>query len=369
MLYRIIFILSLAGISLTSDARDKPVYANYDSLLPKVILHPAYKISMRDQLAWHLSGFMERKQAAHVVLSYTKGGRPIDVYYFPGISEERAMLIGGVHGSELSSIEVVKETISRLATGEKPYYQVLVIPILFPDNAATAERLPQEIGSQQNIGRYTANDLPDPNRQMPSLGKAFEELNAIDHAGRPIELENTHLLQLIQLYKPSRIASVHAIRNIMQAGIFADPRTDCQGIAIGYHFDSTLAINMAQFIQTNGGQVPGNQLNTIPTSLYHTDPAISERGQYQPRNIHGNAIPGNKCFGISLGSWASTATCDETGKQNRKACILFTVEFPGSKRLIDYKEPESKAQFQRNLTSYAAALVQIFLQQRETDIL
>src|SRR5262245_37308658 len=34
------------------------------------------------------------------IAGYSKQGRPIEAFYFPGQSDKRAMVIGGVHGSE-----------------------------------------------------------------------------------------------------------------------------------------------------------------------------------------------------------------------------------------------------------------------------
>ena len=113
------------------------------------------------------------------------------------------------------------------------YYNVIIIPSLFPDNAETAKQSPLQIGDVQNIGRYSYPGAVDPNRQMPTPGQAFDEDHELDHAGRKIENENALLLELIGEYHPQRIVNLHAIRDTNYAGVYADPRTDQNSIALG----------------------------------------------------------------------------------------------------------------------------------------
>jgi hypothetical protein len=247
------------------------------------------------------------------------------------------------------------------ASGVKPYYNVIIIPSLFPDNAALAAQYKNEIGSLSNIGRYSDAFHADPNRQMPPFGKAFNEEEPVDFAGRGIEMENQLLLQVIQVFHPSRIANLHAIRDKSRAGIYADPRTDCNGIAQGFEKDSTLAVNIAQYIGSHKGYVPGNQLATAPTALYYCDPHIAPAGAKQPRNIHGSQLAGNRGYGVSLGGWASTAVCDDDTMLSRPAMILLTVEFPGNKRPEDYDAVNEKETCTQNVMQYAKALQQVFL--------
>src|SRR4051794_37223227 len=273
-----------------------------------------------------IKSILQSTSPVKAVLAYTRQLRPLDIHYFPGTSNENALVIGGVHGSELSSVSVAKQLIELLSNSEaKPYYNVIIIPSLFPDNAALADRYKSEIGSPSNIGRYSDNFHPDPNRQMPPFGKAFNEETTLDFAGRPIEMENQLLLQVIQTFRPARIANLHAIRDKNRAGIYADPRTDCNGIAQGYEKDSTLAVNIAKYISNHDGSAPGNQLATAPTALYYCDPVIASVGTKQQRNIHGSQLAGNRGYGVSLGSWASTAVCEEDAMYSRPSMILLTV--------------------------------------------
>ena len=292
----------------------------------------------------------------------TKEGREIEAYYFPGKSPYRALVIGGMHGSELSSITVAKEIIKKLSNGVQPYYSVLVIPVLFPDNAEAAVRNPKAMGGLQNIGRYTYKNSVDPNRQMPSPGKWHSEETCEDHMGRKIETENAILLDLIRDFRPDRIANVHAIRDTSRAGIYADPRTDSKGIALGYESDSALAIRMADFIHRKGGNVLGNKITEKPSSLYYKDPVPVAKGKVQPRNFCGAKLPDNRGSGVSLGSWASTAVENYPDPAyNRPAIRLFTIEFPGYRSPEFYTSSADQLRSRQNVSLYAESVLEIFL--------
>jgi hypothetical protein len=308
-----------------------------------------------------LKKILINRKATQFILGKSQQGRNVEAWFFPGSSNRRALIIGGMHGSELSSIEVAKELQRQMIESNSSFYNVIIIPSLFPDNAEAAKQNPLMIGGVENIGRYSYRGAVDPNRQMPTPGLAFDEEHGIDHAGRKIETENALLLELIDEYRPQRIVNLHAIRTITNAGVFADPRTDHNGIALGYASDSCLAIAIAAAIQQKGGYIPGNQLNKKPTTVYCKDPAPVAAGLFQKRNLTGSALPGKRGGGVSLGTWASTAVCDEEyPSKNRDAIRLITIEFPGSKRPVDHKK-ELQALYQQQVELYAAAIKNIFL--------
>ena len=303
-----------------------------------------------------------KKLPVQAVLGTTKGKRPIDVFYFPGTSNLKALVIGGVHGSELSSVEIAKRLVRELSKGGMPFYNVVVIPCLFPDNAATAIKAGRQ-RVEDNKGRYTTDHATDPNRQMPALGTAFDAEKPFDGRDRVIENENQLLLDLIQEYNPSRILNIHAIKDLNRAGVYADPRTDCNSIALGFESDSLLAIKMAVFIQKHGGQVPGNQLPRLPTALYYTDPQIAEAGTIQKRNTEGSRLPNERGSGVSLGSWAATAVCQGSSKYFRPAIRLITVEFPGYRRPEEYKTAAEQKRWSRQIDLYTASILNYFLEE------
>lgn len=300
--------------------------------------------------------------AGKAVLGFSKEGRTVEAFYFPGTSNKRALIIGGVHGSELSSIEVAQKLIQQLKNGAPSYYNVIVIPSLFPDNAVAAQSMPQLIGSTFNYGRYSCDMATDPNRQMPSLGKNLGE-DEKDHLGREIEIENMLLLELINMYRPKRIVNIHAIRDTTKAGIYADPRTDAKGIALGYETDSSLAIEMAKYVYGNNGFIPGNHIDSSPSSLYYCDPPIAATGCMQKRNLHGSKLPNHRGEGVSLGAWASTAIHNESNVEyNRDAIRILTMEFPGYKRSGDYATQAEQDAIAKLAGIYAASIHTIFLE-------
>lgn len=309
-----------------------------------------------------LSFILEEKKPVNFVLGTSKLEREIGAWYFPGTSEKRALIIAGVHGSELSSVEVAFEIIDKLFEGEQPYYSVIVVPTLFPDNALQAMGNPTAIGSVANVGRYTFSGAVDPNRQLPSPGKPFDANNPLDHIGREIEKENQLLLQLIQEFKPHRVANLHAIRNTNYGGVYADPRTDHMGVALGFETDSKLALSIARAIEKNGGNVHGNNLRKKPTALYYKDPTPAPAGQVQKRNMTSSMLKANRGSGVSLGTWGATAVYDEERPEyNRPAMRILTIEYPGCKRPTDYTKPLERKLQKNQVTTYAMAIYRYFL--------
>jgi len=294
------------------------------------------------------------------VLLYTAQNQPVEYWYFPGTSRKNALVIGGMHGSELSAVEVAKHLVQQLLQGQKPYYNVLVIPVLFPDNARAAMTCTKD-RLQDNTGRYTTESAADPNRQMPAAGQPFLLQQPVDAVQREIENEMKALLHVIQLVKPERLLSIHAIRDQGRAGVFADPRTTCEGTALGFDSDEDLALLMAEHIQAFGGTCRGNNLDQAPTALYYLDPAIAPAGQKQMRSYQSPLLQG-KSRGVSLGTWSSTAVCHNDGSLSRPAIRTFTVEFPGYLAPAEYKTRKEQQRYQRMVTVYADAIRQYFLQ-------
>lgn len=309
-----------------------------------------------------LTSILKEDMITPFSLGQSQMGRRIDAWYIPGTSDQRALVIGGVHGSELSSVEVAYSLLSQLLRGRKPYYSVVIVPSLFPDNAIKAMNEPAQIGSTTNFGRYTLSSSIDPNRQMPSPGKAFDEKNRLDHHGRLIEKENQLLLQLIQDFKPQRIANIHAIRDTDYGGIYADPRTDHKGFALGYDSDSSLAVEIAKYIDQRGGNVAGNRLDKKATSLYYKDPTPMLKGVLQKRNMTGSLLHGHRGSGVSLGTWAATAIVHEKDpSKSRDAMRIITIEYPGYKRPVDYPTEAKRESQQKQVELFASALQTVFL--------
>ena len=226
---------------------------------------------------WPLAAIVRRQQLAQshhwapepgnieATFSVGAGRTPIHAYYFPGTSEHRAMIIGGVHGTEAAGVEVVNILLERMRApnAPMPYYSVIIVPVLFPENLARHRR--------KTPGRR------DPNRQMPAVGATP---GTTDTQGDPIEPENLVLLDLIERFHPERIASSHGHSPPRPGGadmpsITSDPRP---GHASE---DEALALSMARRASSmpGGARVPGNRLGTShETARYPTSSAPHEPG-------------------------------------------------------------------------------------------
>lgn len=287
-------------------------------------------------------------------LGRTKGGLEIKCHYFPGTGDECALIISGVHGSELSGIEVTKLLVERLKNEPKPFYTVVVIPELFPDNAACARKANHRPGYDSNIGRTTRGEKIDPNRQFPKRGERFNPDKPEDAEGRHIEYENQLLMQLIECFKPSRIASVHAKRyrgvvrkGVNAPGIFVDPRGGFDKTATKTKEgkeDDALALAMARKAKNKGARVPGNFLDPkdAPPEVHYAGSAPTQKG-------------------VSLGEWGPVDV------KGRKGIPIITVEVQHFYSIDTKREPvkpETDNNVQRRLEELKAhcdALRDVFL--------
>jgi hypothetical protein len=313
-------------------------------------------------------------------LGVSAKGQAIHSYFFPGKTDNRALIIGGVHGSELVGIEVVETLLQRLTTGPRPYYSVIIVPSLFPDNADVARASPKKINTKENIGRNTIGadkkKKKDPNREFPGPGKPYDPANPQDANKDAIEPENKMLLELINRFRPARIATVHSNRDLVNGGIYADPRADAERKAWGFDTDEDLALTMARHAAGKGANLPGNQLKDAPpkklsekrrrkhrsgpSGFYPTDAEkinIADAGEEQKRIFD---------KGFSLGGWGSTAICDKANPAaNRPAMRVITIEMPEAFRVEDKSKAEQAAR-QAEVEAVASALREIFL--GDTDV-
>lgn len=327
--------------------------------------------------------------------TYTVGGVPFTVrmHLYRGRTSARAMVVGGLHGSERGAVEVGSHIRRRLETpGFTPQYTVLFIEVLMAHNVACP--VPPSAMRASRHGRHTTvreetvvdpttqqrstrhvregdnhvmpapynhvGDLADPNRQAPTLGRGVDPTNPRDNRGRAIEPENYILLSLFNRFRPERILMLHGKASADSAGIYADPRTEANGDALGYGPDTGLAQGMAERAATeyagslplqtretaaqrlirarndlvngntrpNGGAADGD---TIVNSIYPGDPApapgpdpATGRQHHQARYGDGQRRPER-----TWGSYFSTAVQDPAHpEQNRPAVTTLTLETP-----------------------------------------
>ena len=152
-------------------------------------------------------------------LGTTAGARPVEVRFIQGTTSRKALVIAGVHGNEQQGIEVAGMLLADLA-GHQPVYTVIVVPSLFPDNAATRTR---------EGATPTNRNFPPANEDLAAAtaaggGTAVDaSTNRAGTRTRAVLPENLMLLQLIERFAPERIISIHGTRHSGAGGVFYDP--------------------------------------------------------------------------------------------------------------------------------------------------
>lgn len=152
-------------------------------------------------------------------LGETAGARPIQAFYFRGATTQRALVIAGIHGNERQGIDVARLLINDLQTMQ-PHFTVIVVPSLFPDNAAAGRRE----GSTP-----TNRNFPQPYEDLAAAraaggGTPVDASASGGRRRRAILAENILLLELMERFRPERIISIHGTRRAGAAGVFYDPR-------------------------------------------------------------------------------------------------------------------------------------------------
>jgi hypothetical protein len=142
--------------------------------------------------------------------------RPVEVVFFRGSTERRALVIAGVHGSEKQGIEVARMLMEELKK-TPPLLTTIVVPSLFPDNATLTGDRAREGGTPTN--RNFPNPSDDLAAATPKPGAKPR-----DAEGRAMLPENVMLVELMERFNPERIISIHGTQAPGQAGVFYDPR-------------------------------------------------------------------------------------------------------------------------------------------------
>jgi hypothetical protein len=220
-------------------------------------------------------------------------------FFFKGDTNDTVLIIAGMHGSELSGIEVAHWLRVKLQSQldkfqKRPQYNTFIVPELFPQSAKLARKCPIEPDGGKNAqesqklkkewdklkmrdpklyarcklsegesqpGREIVLDkggtlyVIPPGRQFPPPGQPLSHLikygGPTDLAGNrlvmkaenkkedkiPLLQEIRELLELIELIKPIRIASLHA-----HEPTSAQLGKDAPGIFVDprYQYDKTL---------------------------------------------------------------------------------------------------------------------------------
>lgn len=160
-------------------------------------------------------GWAPEAGAIEASLGLTKGNRHVKALFFPGVSNQRALVIAGVHGTERQGMQVAELLIERLKKA-RPFFTVIVVPSLFPDNRAAGP-----FGLREGSTRT--------NRNFPVGGRTLAEATRAgggtpkDKNRKPILPENVMLMELMERFQPARIISIHGTWDASKAGVFSDP--------------------------------------------------------------------------------------------------------------------------------------------------
>ena len=292
-------------------------------------------------------------------IAITKQRRQVKAFFFPGKTDKRALIIGGVHGNEKGGMEVVEILLDNLRSAKsKPHYTVIVIPVLFPDSAA------------QGVREFST----ETNRNFPAPGTSLDKSK--DKSGIPRDTspgkkkilpENVALIHLIERFRPSRICSVHGARSRSMAGVFSDPHT--------------VSKNARKRVESAHKGDKG----TAKEKLGELDQAARERGLADEqmairmaRGIEkageGDAVKGNKLAskkptamwsgsvkkGTSLGGWGPQ-DISEGGPADRPSMTVITVEVPTNKRSDEMGSAKEQAARRKELMAFSDVIRDIFL--------
>ncbi len=288
--------------------------------------------------------------------------RSIPVRYIAGRTARRALVIAGVHGSEVQGVEVAEQLLTDLANaGNQPEMSAAIVPNLFPDDAAYHDR--------EGPGAHPNRNFPDPSRDLTASGGK-------DALGNAIRPENVMLMHLIERFAPERIISIHGTWDASMAGVSYDQRAltpdeEARAQSWGINPDSdeanappglvdarradaqraadardnALALSAAGLIDktTSAGTIRG----PTRSGLKHPSVAGNFKGDTTQPNFA--KWKGGMDKGVSLGGYAS-----------KRGISIFTVEPPDNKKLSEFKGADRTAR-DVEIKAYAEAVRMILL--------
>lgn len=313
--------------------------------------------------------------------------RPIEAYFFNGTTSRRALVIAGVHGNERQGIAVARMLIDLLKT-KQPALTTIVVPSLFPDNAAVGT-----FGSREGSAAPPNRNFPKPDQDLAAAKKA----GSVDALGKPILPENLLLLELMERFKPERIISIHGTWDPSKAGVFYDPRaltadeqTQAATVQPSKHVQHTesgeeaeatelRSIKRRQMLQAASdadkrlSTDAADRIDKATAGLKGRDDRVSGAARKAHPSVAGNVGKSGKLDfafwggeapeGVSLGGYASA-----------RGMSIFTVEPPINRDVDDYKKGNkqfgaeeklkdkvSEADRKTELMAYAEAIRAILL--------
>ena len=299
-------------------------------------------------------------------LGATAGKRTIELRYFAGKTKRRALVIGGVHGTERQGVQVARLLEKDLASSPADFC-VLLVPVLFPDNAAK--------------GTYGTREGATPtNRNFPAPDKDLAASGGKDAKGRDVLPENRLLMELMERYKPERIVSLHGTWDSALAGVFYDPRkltADEQSAAKDDAArkakltavdaaDKDLSLRAAKLIDAQTAGVKGRAARGLGAGA-------ATKAQKQGRGRHGSVAGNVGTSGdLDTGFWGGDSPSGTSlgGYASGRGISIFTVEPPVNRNIADYApggdtagDKVSQADRQTELQAYADAVRTVLLAQ------
>lgn len=299
-------------------------------------------------------------------------------HLFNGVNPEVALVIAGIHGSELSGIEVANWMRVKLQNSDElPQYTTIIVPEIYPGQARLARQYRRQnnftkihngTGRQVLLGKMVV----EPNRQFPKPGTpassyrkqtspSGQATGGVTPGGQPVLPGTYELLRLIEQLDPVRIASIHAHRAMPAAkkgtdapGIFVDPRyrfsDDCVSeytYKKGQMLKGPFNTNKCKFDLQKDPAFPkakgkkemvsalteeGQKDDLVAFDIAKT--IASEQRELVPGNhmldkpevVHYSASESPEYAGFSLGDWAPVGVDERGGPGDRKGCPVITVE-------------------------------------------
>ena len=313
--------------------------------------------------------------------SGASSAQPVVAYFFPGQTPRRALIVGGVHGSEVQGARVVESLRalleSRSRAGNPPHFTTILVPVL---NARTHDPALRRQG-QRYIPR-NPTDRPsaateatgiEPNRTFPAPGEEYADARrradaggrelvytppagtrappATGHEATEMIPETRALILLIERFQPERIASVHAHsigplaagRRGDDPGVFVDPARERAP-------DGTLR-------ERAGSRALGERMLGEGQRRSAGLPDAVREGRRNPflGNVGGDVTYDPNAphpRGYSLGDWAPAPTA------HRGGITTITMEVPQYGR---EQTPPSASEAQRVEDLHRDLLAEIFL--------
>ena len=117
----ILFLIASVATALTDSSSEKCISIKNNYFIDTTKENDTRRsilplVNKKDELNFDgevLEKILQQRKTARFLLGRSKKRQSIEAWYFPGTSDKKALVIGGVHGSELSGIEVAETLASQ----------------------------------------------------------------------------------------------------------------------------------------------------------------------------------------------------------------------------------------------------------------